>query len=254
MKTPSLLSLLVLCAALPAVADPTPPSRCDNTFLNLVTASFTGIGSVVDPRIVSADQNVGGITMRGDVLKLNEAKTCDVGTWRQLSTGATPVWRNAGAKKYWDAGNAKENAALLLAVDDLYKTIDPKVAAVLAASEEVLAAGFALDVAKPMDTGATHLAFIKANSGGAFLANATKVYGPTVIAPIGATTGIALIPPADQKGGSITPETAGPTWRKPAAPRSCVFVWRWWISSRRSRARVSSIKMCPSGPVPPFPA
>jgi hypothetical protein len=204
MKIPSLIVLAVF-AALPVRADVVSPARCDVKFLENVVAKFTGVNSVPDLRIEKNTRIIGGESRTRDVLRFGDATTCDAGTWRHLAAGLPAVWRNAAAKNAWDEGNAKSNAVLLLVVDDFYKSVDPRITELLAAAEEVLAAGIALGVAAPVQPVKKHVDFLKANSGGSF---AAATAAPTEAA------GLKIIVPAEQKGATITPDSAGPTWRK----------------------------------------
>lgn len=209
MKTPSLLALLLLAASIPSRAGIVAPARCDVEFLEKVAKDYTGPGSIPDPRIGSASRTVERRTVTEGVLSVADANLCDAGTRRHLATGSPLVWRNAKVKEIWEGGDAKVHAGLLLVVVDAHKAIDPKVAEVLDAANKVLAAGIAIGVAAPVDPVPAQVDFLKANSGGDLLAS---VVAPGD-APIKTATGLKIIPAADQKGGTVTPQSVGPTWR-----------------------------------------
>lgn len=191
MKTPSSLPLLILLAALPAAAEVKPGDRCDTAFLEKVAHDF-GAGAVVTDadRIISKSAN--GMTI--PALKPAEPKTCDAATWRHLADGSPVVWRNADAKKYWDAGNAGLNASLLLIVNDFYTAVDPKAAAVLAAADAVIEAGAQLGVVTTADGVKSLSELLKGASGGQF--GALK---PKTVTAVEAGKQTANLPP-DQIG------------------------------------------------------
>ena len=208
MKTPSLLPLLLLAVALPSRAGLVAPARCDVEFLEKVAKDYTGPGSIPDPdkHIGTASRTVNRANVTTGVLSLSDANLCDAGTRRHLAAGSPLVWRNAKAQEVWDGNDAKVHAGLLLVVVDSYKTIDPKVAEVIAAADGVLAAGFAIGVAEPVDQFKANVDFFKANSGGEFLASATKDWGvlaPNVISPIKPTTGVKIIPHAHNENRAL---------------------------------------------------
>ena len=199
MKTPSSLLLLALFAAIPAAAQRVAPQRCDTAFLDKVTKEFTGVGSVPDARIEKGDRIIKGKKYSQDVLKFGDTGTCDAATWRHLVRGKDSLWRNPKAGEYWNTGDAKQNAALLLVADDFYKAIDPKATEALAAAEEVIAAAAAIGVIVTADSPKEHLDFLKANSGGVFAALAPKAVSFTV--------------PDDKKSGTVIPADVDKTWR-----------------------------------------
>lgn len=200
MKPLSFTAILILFAALPAAAKLKAGQRCDTAFLDKVAKEFTGIGSIADERIKKADRVVAGEMVTRGVLEAGDSKVCDAGTWRHLATGAPLVWRNADAGKYWDGGNAKQNAALLLIADDFFKALDPKVVDLLAAADEVIAAGVAIGVAVTAEPAKEHLDFLKANSGGSLAALTPK--------------SVSLTVPDDKKGGTVAPDAVVATWQK----------------------------------------
>ena len=189
MKTPSFLLLAVFFAALPAAAAPDAGARCDTKFLEKVAHDFSKGGTVPDARIV--DQVVDGLNH--PVLKLDDASTCDAGTWKHVAYS----WANPDVKKYWNGANAGHQAEIVLIADDFYRAIDPKIAGVLAAADEVIAAGAALGIVVTSELPKAEADFLKANSGGALASAAPKTLGFPV--PIG--------------GGTVTRESVGPTLR-----------------------------------------
>lgn len=200
MKTPSSLLLLpLLLAALPALADVKPPARCDSEFLAKVINDFAKGGVVVDADRIDT-KTVDGVTI--PVLKMNSPKTCDAGTWNQLSavSATEGVWRSQDASRFWQGGRAPEQAALLLVVDDAYRVIDPKGQEALAAADAVIDAAEALGLAKKTPFADSQLAWLAANSGGPFAA----------LKP----TNVEIIEKKDFKGGTVGGDTAGPAWRK----------------------------------------
>lgn len=203
MKTPSSLMIAAFIAALPigAAAERKPGVRCDTPFLEKIVKDFTGIGSVIDARIKPADiPGPNGEKYRQDVLRAGDAATCDAGTWWHLAPGATPAWRNSEAKKSWETGSAKQNAALLLVADGFFKSFDPKVAEALAAADEVIAAGIAIGVAEAADFPKEQIEFLKTNSGGALSISSPK--------------SVVVIAPDKQKAGTVTPAQVDEIWRK----------------------------------------
>lgn len=197
MKTPSSLLLLPLfLAALPSAAQIVAPARCDTQFLAKVVNDF-GKGAVVVDADRIGSKVVDGMTI--PVLTLGSAKTCDAGTWRLLTTGTPPTWRNEDAKKFWEGGRADANAALLLVVDDFYRALDPKGLEALAAAEAVIDAAEALGVVKKTDFKENELAFLKANSGGPFAAMKPK--------------NVEIVAKGAVKS-QLGAETAGPAWLK----------------------------------------
>lgn len=193
MKTPSSLALLFLLAALPAAAQVKAPIRCDTAFLEKVVNDFKAGGIVSDDRI--GTKSASGVTI--PVLKFGDAKTCDAGTWRHLASGTPLVWRSADAGKFWDAGNAGPNAALVLVADDFFKTLDPAALKVLAAADAVIEAGVQLGVITTADSPKPLSELLKGASGGAF--GAMK---PKTIAAVAADKQTASLPP-DQIGAVL---------------------------------------------------
>ncbi|MDD5304274.1 MAG: hypothetical protein PHS14_14335 [Elusimicrobia bacterium] len=205
MKTPSSLPLLVFLAALPAaaqivvvtsksVAAPA-AARCDTAFLEKVVNDFKVGGTVSDDRIGTKAAN--GVTF--PALKFNEAKTCDAGTWRYLASGTPLVWRSADAGKFWDAGNAGPNAALVLVADDFFRAFDPAALKVLAAADAVIEAGVQLGVVTAADAAKPLSELLKGASGGPFGALKPKT--------------VTAVEAAKQKA-NLPPEQLGPTLRK----------------------------------------
>lgn len=195
MKTPSFLLLLVLVSALPAAAQIKAGQRCDTAFLEKVVNDFKAGGIVADDRIGTKSAN--GVTI--PALKFNEAKTCDAATWRHLASGTPLVWRNADAGKYWDAGNAGPNAALVLVADDFFKAFDPKALKVLAAADAVIEAGVQLGVITAAEAAKPLSELLKGASGGPF--GALK---PKTVTPVA----------AEKQAANVPPEQIGPTLRK----------------------------------------
>jgi len=196
MKTPSCLSLLILFAALPAAAAPKPGERCDTTFLEKVVNDFRAGGTVPDARII--DQVVEGVNR--PVLKLGDVGICDAGTWR-LVVGSFSV---PDIKKYWNSNNAGRQAEIMLIADDFYKAIDPKIAEVLAAADEVTETGVALGIVKTSEISKTQSDFLKRNSGGAMAGAAPKEVVFTSPTAPGTVTreslGLALRKVLDEQG------------------------------------------------------
>lgn len=158
MKTPSSLALILLCAALPAAAEPKPGQRCDSEWLEKTQALMSQSGRTV------SDERV---EIVGDFVKLKfgHAKTCDAATWRQLATvepvgepvmdpkthqpvGGTALrWRNKAAGDFWKDTAVAQHIGLVLVVNDFFGAVDAKAAAVVAAGDEVLDAAKALGFA-----------------------------------------------------------------------------------------------------------
>ncbi|MBI2788730.1 MAG: hypothetical protein HYX59_08615 [Elusimicrobia bacterium] len=158
MKTPSSLALILLCAALPAAAEPKPGQRCDTDWLEKTQALMSQSGRTV------SDERV---EIVGDFVKLKfgHAKTCDAATWRQLATvepvgepvmdpkthqpvGGTALrWRNKAAGDFWKDTAVAQHIGLVLVVNDFFGAVDAKAAAVVAAGDEVLDAAKALGFA-----------------------------------------------------------------------------------------------------------
>lgn len=194
-KQPALLLSLVLFAALPTAAEIKPGDRCDTVFLEKV-ANDSKVGAA------AVDQRIGIKSVNGTnipALKFNDPKICDAGTWRHLGEGTPPVWRNAEAGRFWDAGGLEHNAALLLVADEFFKTIDPKAAEVLAAADEVIEAGVQLGVITTSDTAKTISVLLKGASGGPLAA-----LKPRMVVPIRLS----------HQTGNLPPEVLGPVLRK----------------------------------------
>ncbi len=234
MKTLSALPLLVLFAAFPVAAqdagrDPAPPAgpvgpaptsdpatppaaapaaapheRCKTAFLEDVVKRFTGIGSFVgDGRIGKANRTMSSGLQAGEmyevgVLTFGDFRLCDAGTWRHLASGGAPDWRNAEAKKYWDAGSAKQQAALLLIADDFFKAFDPKALAVLTAADKVIEAGVRLGIVATSDSDKSLSETLPGAVGGPFIALKPKTVRFTL---------------EGEHTASVSPEQLGPTLR-----------------------------------------
>ncbi|MCR4296292.1 MAG: hypothetical protein NUW21_12210 [Elusimicrobia bacterium] len=158
MKTPSSLALILFLAALPASAEPKPGERCDVKWLEETQAIMSQSGrSVTDERV----EVVGNLVK----LKFGSPKTCDAATWRQLATvepvgepvldpqtrqpvGGTALrWRNRAAGDFWKDATVARHIGLVLVVDDFFRVVDAKAAAIVAAGDEVIDAAKALGLA-----------------------------------------------------------------------------------------------------------
>ncbi len=201
MKTPSSLLLLVLFAAMPAAAQRVPPQRCDDKWLEATQATMSKPGGAVsDARVYVSNNAVKLMALKPE--------TCDAGTWLQLGKGeivpdgsrALFGFRNPAVSKFWDNAPIDRQIGLILVVSDFYKALDPKIAEVLAAGEEVIAAAADIGLVVAADAPKAHLDFLKANSGGAMAAAAPKLVSFTV--------------PDDKKSGTVIPADVDKTWRK----------------------------------------
>lgn len=145
MKTPSSLALILLCAALPAAAEPKPGQRCDSEWLEKTQALMSQSGRTVsDERVEIVGDKV--------TLKFGHAKSCDAATWRQLATaepagGAALRWRNEAAGNFWKEATVAQHIGLVLVVNDFFGSVDARAAAIVAAGDEVLDAAKALGFA-----------------------------------------------------------------------------------------------------------
>lgn len=158
MKTPSSLALILFLAALPAAAEPKPGERCDVKWLEETQAIMSQSGrSVSDERV----EVVGNIVK----LKFGGPKTCDAATWRHLATvepvgepvldartgqpvGGTALrWRSRAAGDFWKDTAVAQHIGLVLVVDDMFRAVDAKAAAIVAAGDEVIDAAKALGLA-----------------------------------------------------------------------------------------------------------
>lgn len=194
MKTPSLLPLLILFAALPAAAEPKPGERCETPFLEKVASEFAARRIVQDPRI--APKTVGASVSLA--LTFKDPKICDAGTWRYLAAGTPLVWRSKEAGVYWDGGDAGANAEVALLADDFFKAVDPKALKVLAAADAVIDAGVQLGFVTAAESDKSLSALLPEASGGPF--GALK---PKMVAPFAGT-----------RTAKVPPEKAGQFWRK----------------------------------------
>lgn len=160
MKTPSFLAIVLSVAALPAGAAPAPKpgARCDSEWLEKTQAIMSQSGrSVADERI----EVVGDFVK----LKFGHLGTCDAATWRHLATlepvgepvldqktgqpvGGTALrWRNRAAGDFWKDTAVAQHIGLVLVVDDFYRVIDGRAAAIVAAADEVIDAAKAMGFA-----------------------------------------------------------------------------------------------------------
>lgn len=209
MKTPSSLALILLCAALPAAAEPKPGQRCDTDWLEKTQALMSQSGRTVsDERVEIVGDKV--------ALKFGHAKSCDAATWRQLAT-AEPVgepvmdpkthqpvggtalrWRNKAAGDLWKEATVAQHIGLVLVVNDFFGAVDAKAAAVVAAGDEVLDAAKALGFAD-FTVSEKSLAELQKNTSGG---------------PIGAIKPRVVAFPAEKATAMVAPEQLLPTMRK----------------------------------------
>ncbi|MDP3542874.1 MAG: hypothetical protein Q8T11_10465 [Elusimicrobiota bacterium] len=82
-------------------------------------------------------------------LKFGSLKTCEAATWRHLATveAGELKWRNPAAAEFWKEATAAHHMGLVLVVDDFYRVIDAKAAAIVAAGDEVIDAAKGLGFA-----------------------------------------------------------------------------------------------------------
>lgn len=211
MKTPSFLALLLLLAALPAAAEPKPGERCDVAWLEETQAIMSQSGrSVSDERV----EVVGNIVK----LKFGGPKTCDAATWRHLATlepvgepvldprtrqpvGGTALrWRNRAAGDFWKDTAVAQHIGLVLVVDDFFRVVDAKAAAIVAAGDEVLDAAKAMGFADFTESPKTFAEMAAGTTGGPI--GALKPRLATVFAE------------GKQVPATIAQEQLGPTMRK----------------------------------------
>jgi len=209
MKTPSSLALILLCAALPAAAEPKPGQRCDSDWLEKTQALMSQSGRAVsDERVEIVGDKV--------ALKFGHAKSCDAATWRQLATvepvgepvmdpktgqpvGGTALrWRNKAAGDLWKEATVAQHIGLVLVVNDFFGAVDAKAAALVAAGDEVLDAAKALGFVD-FTISEKSLAELQKNTSGG---------------PIGALKPRVVAFPAEKATATVAPEQLLPTMRK----------------------------------------